>query len=150
MESKNPILLPTSHPFVELLIHHTHQSVKHSSVNNTLTMVRERLWILWWRQAVKRVLRHCMICKKLEGLSFPTHISSDLLGIRVFNNPLFTHVGINFAGPLHISASSDSKSDNEKCYNCLFRYATTRVIHLELTQNLTVDTFLLAFRGLTR
>ena len=112
-------------------------------------MLRERFWILRGRQAVKRVLRRCVICKKLEGLSYPAHISPDLPRIRVSDDPPFTHVGIDFAGPLYIRASSDSESDNEKCYVCLFTCATTRAVHLELTRNLTVDTFLLAFRRFT-
>ena len=41
-ESKHPILLPSSHPFVELLIRQTHERVKHSAVNNTLATIRER------------------------------------------------------------------------------------------------------------
>ena len=32
--SKNPILLPSSHPYVDLLIRHTHERVKHSAVTN--------------------------------------------------------------------------------------------------------------------
>ena len=35
-ESKNPILLPTSHPLVELLIRKIHISGKHSPVQKTL------------------------------------------------------------------------------------------------------------------
>ena len=35
--SKNPILLPSSHRYVDLLIRHTHELVKHSAMTNTLT-----------------------------------------------------------------------------------------------------------------
>lgn len=85
LETKNPILLPSSHPFVELLIRRTHQRVKHSSVHNTLTTFRKQFWILRGRQAVKRVLRRCVICRKLEGLSYPTSNSPDLPSIRVYS-----------------------------------------------------------------
>ena len=61
VETKNPVLKPTKNPIVELLIGETHQTVKHSSVDSTLTALRERLWILRGRQAVKRVLRRCII-----------------------------------------------------------------------------------------
>ena len=145
METKNPILLPSIQTFVELVIRHTHQSVKRSSVHNTLTTFRERFWILRGRQAVRRVLQRCVICKKLEGLSCPAHISPDLPRIRVSDDPPFTHVG----GPLNLRASSGSESDNEKCYVCLYTCTTTRAAHLELTRNLTVGTFLLAFRRFT-
>ena len=42
ISSKNPILLPSRHPFVTLLIHKTHELSKHSGVNQTLTTLRER------------------------------------------------------------------------------------------------------------
>ena len=151
VETKNPILMPIKNPIVDLLIGDTRQTVKHSSVDSTLTALRERFWILRGRQAVKQVLRRCIICKKLDGLSYPTCNSPDLLRIRVAQDPPFTHVGIAFAGPSFAQPSSSSESRNEKCYVCLFTSASTRAVHLELTRNLTVDSFLLAFtsrRGL--
>ena len=39
---KNPIFLPNKHPFVNLLIMHIHNDVKHSGVRDTLTTIRER------------------------------------------------------------------------------------------------------------
>jgi len=148
-EGKHPILLPSNHPFVELLIRQNHENVKHSAVNNTLTTIRERFLILRGRQAVKRVLRRCVICKKLEGLSYPTSYSPDLPSIQVSDGLPFTHVGVDFAGPVNIRENSASGSDSEKCYICLFTCATTRVVHLELTRNLTVECFLLAFQRFT-
>ena len=55
-------------------------------------------------------------------------------------------MGVDFAGPLYVRASTSSENVDEKCYVCLFTCATTRAVHLELTRNLTVDSFLLAFR----
>ena len=41
--TKNPILLPTKHPWIKLLILHVHQQVKHSGINDTLATIREIL-----------------------------------------------------------------------------------------------------------
>ena len=101
------------------------------------------------RRAVKRVLKRCVICKKLDGLSHPTCNSPDLPKVLVSEDPPFTHVGIDFAGPLYVLASTSSENVEEKCYVCLFACATTRAVHLELTRNLTVNSFLLAFRTFT-
>lgn len=76
-ESKNPTLLPSNHPFVDLLIRRTHQKVRHSSVQTTLTTLRERVWVLRGRQSVKRVLRRCVPCRRLEGL--PTQAAMFLI-----------------------------------------------------------------------
>ena len=63
---------------------------------------------------------------------------------RVSDDPPFTHVGIDFAGPLHIRAHNSSSKI--KVYICLFTCASTRAIHFEMTDMLTADSFLLAFR----
>ena len=43
---KQPILLPHKDPFVVLLVSHFHEVVKHGGVNDTLTALREKYWIL--------------------------------------------------------------------------------------------------------
>ena len=123
----------------------THPRVKNSSVNNTLTAIRERFWILRGRQAVKRILRHCVTCHKLDGLSYNSHESPDLPSIHVSNDPPFTHTGADFAGPLYIHLEGNDNVNNNKCYVCLFICASTRAVHLKLMQNLTMNSFLLPF-----
>lgn len=38
--SRNPILLPSKHPFVELLIREIHYRIKHNGIRDTLTTIR--------------------------------------------------------------------------------------------------------------
>ena len=149
LSTKNPVLLPSSHPYVDLLIRHTHERVKHSAVTNTLTTLREGFWILKGRQAVKRVLKRCVTCRKLEGLPYSSYNSPDLPSFRVSDDPPFTHTGLDFAGPLHTRQDGNQKKENSKCYICLFTCASTRAVHLELIPSLTVESFLLAFRRFT-
>ena len=68
LDNKNPILLPSKHLYVELIILQTHDKVKHSSVNNTLTTICERFWILLGRQA-----KRCVTCRRLEGLPYSSY-----------------------------------------------------------------------------
>ena len=149
LTNKKPILLPSRHPFVDLLIRHTHERVKHSAVTNTLTTLRESFWILKGRQAVKRVLKRCVTCRKLEGLAYSSYNSPDLPSFRVSDDPPFTHTGVDFAGPLYIRQGGNPETEGSKCYICLFTCASTRAVHLELTRSLTVGSFLLAFRRFT-
>ena len=116
LSTKNPVLLPSSHPYVDLLIRHTHERVKHSAVTNTLTTLREGFWISKGRQAVKRVLKRCVTCRKLEGLPYSSYNSPDLPSFRVSDDPPFTHTGLDFAGPLHTRQDGNQKKENSKCY----------------------------------
>lgn len=142
---KNPILLPSKHHIVKLLVGEMHTRTKHGGVNDTLVALREHYWVLRGRQIVRSVVRSCVVCKKLEGLPYCSPPSPDLPACRVSDDPPFSHVGLDFAGPLYYSGTIDQK-DTSKAYICLFTCASTRAIHLELTRGMNVDSFLLAFR----
>ena len=148
--SKSPILLPAKHTFVKLVIKQTHDRVKHSGINATLTALRERYWVLRGRATVKKVIRRCVVSRRYEASSCkPSHFA-DLPSHRVSDDPPFTHIRLDFAGPLYVKETrrslQTSDSDSNKVYVCLFTCASTRAVHLELTRGLTVPDFLLAFR----
>ena len=73
----------------------------------------------------------------------PPPSSPDLPTYRVYEGPSFTYTGIDFAGPLYVNSASPEK--RSKAYCCLFTCASTRAVHLELTESLTVTSFLQAF-----
>jgi hypothetical protein len=56
--------------------------------------------------------------------------------------------GLDFLGPLYVSKKGDAQDavSSEKTYVCLYACASTRAIHLELTPDLTVPSFLRSFR----
>ena len=142
--SKTPVLLPTRHPFVDLLILHVHVQVKHSGIADTLSTLRESYWILKGRQAVKRVLNSCVVCSRFEGIPYASVKSPDLPSLRVSEDAPFTNTGIDFAGPLYTFETSTG-GDSNKAYVCLFTCASTRAVQLELAQDLSVNTFLRLF-----
>ena len=110
----------------------------------TLNAIRETHWVLKGREAVKRVIRKCTICRRHEGKPFTAPPSPGLPTDRVYEGQPFTYTRIDFAGPLYVnSASPENRS---KAYCCLFTCASTRAVHLELTESLTVMSFLQAFR----
>ena len=90
---------------------------------------------------MKKIIRSCVTCNKLEGLPYSSVAPPDLPSIRSSDDPPFSHTGIDFAGPLFVKV--EDKSD--KAYVCLFTCSSTRAIHLELTSDLSVSSFLLLF-----
>ena len=64
---------------------------------------------------------------------------------RVTPSPPFSDIGIDFAGPLYVKERTIVK----KTYVCLFTCASSRIVHLELTNSLTTDEFLQAFSRMT-
>ena len=142
--NKQPILLPSRNRFSELIIADCHEGVFHNGTVDTLNLMRQRYWVLRGREQVKRLVRHCTVCKKLEGLPFKTVFNPDLPRFRVDEAPPFSNVGIDFAGPLLVKGKD--KHEAVKTYVCLFTCAATRAVHLELVDSLNVETFIRAFR----
>ena len=146
-ESKNPILLPSKHPLTSLIIQDVHSKIKHSGIKDTLTTIRGRFWVPRGREVVKKIVRKCTICRRVEGAPYRPPPTPDLPLERVSLDPPFSHTGLDFIGPLYIRDGRSSKeTGSDKVYICLFTCASTRAIHLELTPSLSVDSFLLAFR----
>ena len=52
-------------------------------VRETLLEIRSKYWIPKGRQTVKRILNKCLLCRKLEGLPYPSPTVSDLPEFRV-------------------------------------------------------------------
>ena len=109
--SKNPILLPSKNDFVSLLIKDVHVKVKHNGVRDTLTTLRENYWVLRGREATKRIVKECVICRKFEGVPFKPQSSPDLPDMRVADAPPFTYTGVDFAEPLYVTSPRDPQSN---------------------------------------
>ena len=115
-----------------MLIFEIHGKVKHSRIRDTLTTIRERFWLIRGREAVKRIIKKCVICRKAEGVPYAATTPPDLPANRVSEEPPFTNVGLD--------------ENSSKVYILLFTCASTRAIHLELTLSLKIQAFLRAFR----
>ena len=76
--------------------------VKHCGINATLTAVRERFWILRGRETVKQILRHCVVCCRYDAVPCKPSKFAALPSNRVSDDPPFSHIGLDFAGPLHV------------------------------------------------
>jgi len=136
------------HPYIlgqgkvaELLIMMHHRRMLHGGIRDTLTDLRDKMWILRGRQMVKRILQQCLICRRWKARC-GTEDEAPLPRARVSEEATFSAVGLDFAGPLFIKDGEQEK----KVYICLFTCATTRAVHLELVSSQGTDAFLLAFR----
>ena len=140
--TKFPFLLPSKHPLSRLIVLDIHIKSCHSGTNATLTALRQSYWIPAARQYVKSILHHCVICHKVSGRPYAAPDPPPLPQLRTQDVHPFTFTGVDFTGALYVQQGKEEV----KVYLCLFTCATTRAIHLEIVQDLTADTFLMAFR----
>ena len=96
-------LLPTNNHFSELVVQDCHQRVFHNGTRETLNLLRQSYWLPKGREIVKKLVRRCFLCRKLEGLPFKTIFCPDLPPCRVDEGPPFANTGVDFAGPLILS-----------------------------------------------
>ena len=143
IEAKYPVILPKDNKFTELLVLDCHERVHHCRVRTTLAEVRSRFWITKGRQYVKKIIRNCFVCKKLEGKPFNPPATSALPDFRVVKTPPFSKIGVDFAGPLYTKVS---KNVMNKAYIVLFTCCVTRALHLELVTDLHASTFVNCLR----
>lgn len=140
--ARHPWLLPKNSKLTDLIIEKYHKNALHIGVAQTLGLVRHRYWIPHGRSVVKRVLRHCAICRRHEGGPYKMPLMPPLPNKRVSKSVPFTCTGIDYFGPLLIKI----KSENQKVWVCLFTCLVTRAVHLELIQNMSAEQFILGFR----
>ena len=145
---KQPILLDKNHHITSLIVRDSHKRVIHSGVKATLTELRARFWIIQGRQFVRKLLYQCVVCRKLEGRPYQAPPPPPLPEFRVKEEPPFTYVGLDFAGPLYVK-NPNCNSPQQKVWICLYTCCVTRAIHLDLVPNLTTNAFLRSFRRFT-
>ncbi|KRZ75233.1 hypothetical protein T10_10221 [Trichinella papuae] len=119
----------------------------HAGVNQTLVAIITRFWIVRTRNAVKKIIRSCPVCRRVDAQPYRLRMS-DLPADRVTESPPFSHTGVDFAGPLFVRPEVQGRDTGaNKAYVCIFTCLTTRASHLELLREQTTDTFL---QGLQR
>ena len=140
--AKFPYLLPSHHPLTVLIIKNAHSAQLHSGVNSTLTALRQTYWIPAACQRIKSIIRKCLVCRKTTGKPYTIPDPPRLVKSRVSPTDPFAVTGVDFTGALYARTSEGEC----KVYICLFTCAVSRAIHLKIVSDLSVESFLLAFR----
>lgn len=139
-EAKHPSVPPREGSTANLLIKRCHHQVLHGGIRDTLTQLREKYWVVGARQLVKKSLRECATCQRFHALP-ANEVLAPLPRDRITEAQPFEVTGLDFAGPLLIKGASAAK-----CYIALFTCGVTRAVHLELVNDMSTTSFLLALR----
>jgi hypothetical protein len=140
----HPYIIPRDHPASKAIVSDYHKSA-HVGPEWTLSLIRQKFWLVKARPLVRKVIHECVTCKKLYGKP-NVQIMSDLPPERVeAGKPVFTYVGIDAFGPLIVK----NYRSQLKRYGCLFTCMTTRAVHIEKLNSMDADSFINAFRRFT-
>ena len=139
---KHPIILPKDHHVVKLIIRYYHHVSGHSGVEYTLSLIRQRFWIINARSNVRRLLNDCFTCRRQQA---PTgqQKTADLPEDRVTpDKPPFTYTGVDCFGPFEVKRGRSKV----KRYGVIFTCLTLRAIHIEVANSLDTESFINALR----
>ena len=139
--TRNPIILPDKDYLTELIVKDVHEKAYHAPIETTLSLLRQKYYVIHGRQAVRRVIHKCLICKRFKTKAMNQKMG-NLPEHRVTVAPAFADVGIDFTGVLHIKEGEKIR----KGYICVFTCAHSRMVHFELSLSLTTEEFLQALR----
>ena len=100
-ERKHPVILPYKHHVTDLIIKQCHENLGHMGQESVLSSLRETVWIVKGRSAVRRVLRRCMTCQRQRNAHPGKQFMADLPEVRLVpEKPPFSYVGVDYFGPL--------------------------------------------------
>ena len=133
-----PIILPSSSHLTELLIQYHHSLVGHSGMGHTWSSLRQQFWILRGGATVRRVIGNCMFCRKRNS-SASAQLMADLPPGRLqYRQPAFSHVGVDYFGPLYAKQGRSTV----KRHSCIFTCLTIRAVHNDISQSISTDSFI--------
>ncbi|XP_043505316.1 uncharacterized protein LOC122526172 [Polistes fuscatus] len=147
-QEKCPILLPSRNHVTDLLIRKFHEQNFHAGIQTTLYAVRQRFWTLDGKNQVRKIIRNCVRCIRFRASGIQYKMG-DLPKARVQENIAFSHIGVDFFGPLYAKEKKYRNQGRVKIYGCIFVCMCIKAVHIELVSDLSTDAFLAAFRRFT-
>ncbi|XP_031349442.1 uncharacterized protein LOC116175453 [Photinus pyralis] len=145
-DTKHQVILP-KHKLTAALIRDEHTRLLHSGQLTTLNSLRQRYWPIAGRDQIKKVLRQCIKCYKVNPIA-SEQIMGNLPFDRVSAARPFIHCGVDYAGPLSLKEGRGRGKRLIKGYISLFICLATKAVHLELVGDMTTDSFLGAVKRL--
>ena len=148
-DTRHPILLPKDHPVTRLVIVDAHERLGHGAgVEQVLTELRSRFWIVKGRRMVRNITEACAECRRRFTMKIGNQMMAPLPKSRLQSSlRAFEKVGVDYGGPF-LTKQGRGRT-RAKRYLCLFTCLTTRAVHLEMSYSLDTDSFINAFTRMT-
>ena len=144
-DTKSPIILFKDY-ICQLIVEYCHQKVYHNGEKQTIAEFCSRYYISRTRQFIKKCLRLCIVCKKINcrTIQYPSH--STLPQLRYDDKEPFNSIGLDYLGPLSVLPVFPPKEKMNKIHVVLYTCAATRGILLDVVEDLSASSFISSLR----
>jgi len=140
VECKHQYLLPYDHHISRLIVRDTHLKLAHAGSEAIIASVRQKFWPVKCRLLAKKIIHQCMDCKR-RTVQPVVPLMANLPAQRITPfTPPFTYTGLDYFGPMMVKRARSRKKVWGGIFTCLV------TIHLELTDSLQTDDFIMMLR----
>ena len=139
---KYPIILPKKAHFSYLYALEMHRLEGHVGASQTLSITRNKVWIVSGRGVVNKVIKNCWTCKLHSPKMYKTPNFPNLPESRMIFSSPFLHIGLDMTG--HYVLFNKGKSF--KRYVLIITCLSTRAVHALLCRDNSVGSFVHCLR----
>ena len=139
---KFPILLPKKAHFSYLYAAEIHRIEGHVGASQTLSLTRNKVWIVNGRGVANKVIKSCWICRLQMPKMYRTPSFPNLPESRMIFSKPFSNIGIDMSG--HYILFNKGKSF--KRYVLIITCLSTRAVHALLCRDNSVGAFVHCLR----
>ena len=140
---KHPIIVSGKTHLAHLIVRAEHTKLLHAGPTSVFSSISRHFHLISGMKSVKSVIRACVLCRRHEAKAERQQVGA-LPKERV--TPVFSKVGVDYAGPLQIKIGPTRKPIYRKAYVCVFVCMAVKAVHLELVTELTTEAFLATLR----
>ncbi|XP_064093214.1 uncharacterized protein LOC135205956 [Macrobrachium nipponense] len=142
-DERCPILLGKNCPVARSIIWDTHVKLRHAGIYKTLGLLRKRFWIINGFVVVKKVLKGCLICKRLNARTVKIN-QNAYRDFRINQEAIpFRNICIDHCGPFLVK---DRNKQNYKVYVLVISCFWSRAINLVVCRLIDKNSFLRALQ----
>ena len=140
-DAKHPVILPRNHHVVNLIINYYHRASGHSGIEYTLSLIRQRFWIISARSSVRNIVNTCFNCRRRQAPTMQQKMASLPVDRITPSKPPFTYVGVDCFGPFVVRRGRSTAKRSER-YGVLFTCLTLRAVHIEVVHSMDTESFI--------
>lgn len=141
--SIHPIILHGKSYVVRMMAEALHSRLLHPPLSSLMATVAYSFHIPRLKPLLKSITQNCVVCQRKWAHPVRQRMG-DLPAVRCTQSHVFSNVGIDYAGPIHITRGRGRGYTQTKTYVAVFVCMNSRAVHLELAADASTPCFLAA------